>query len=156
MGRMLVAPEDPSAPDIVALLRQHLADMHAESPPESVHALDVEALRADHITFLAARDGDGSLMGVGAIAELAPGHGELKSMRTVPEFRGRGVAAAIVAALIDLARDRGYTRVSLETGTQEYFAAAHRLYERAGFVECGPFGKYRLDPNSRFFTLELA
>ena len=92
---------------------------------------------------------------MGAIAELSPGHGELKSMRTAPEARGRGVAGAVVEALLDLARERGYERVSLETGTQAYFAAAHRLYERAGFAECGPFGAYSLDPNSRFFTLAL-
>ena len=152
---MRIAVEDPSAPDVVALLEQHLADMHAESPPESVHALEVERLREPHITFLSAREADGTLLGVGAIAELAPGQGELKSMRTAPEARGRGVASAMVEALLDLARERRYERVSLETGTQSYFAAAHRLYERAGFVECGPFGAYSLDPNSRFFTLEL-
>ena len=152
---MLIAPEDPATPDVTALLVAHLDDMHAESPPESVHALDVEALRRDHITFLAARDGDGSLMGIGAIAQIAPGHGELKSMRTVPAFRGRGVAAAVVDALLALARERGYSEVSLETGTQDYFSAAHRLYERAGFVECGPFGSYALDPHSRFYSLAL-
>lgn len=153
---MLVAIEDPTTPDIVALLEEHLADMHAGSPPESVHALDVEALRAAHVTFLAARDDDGSLLGVGAIAEIEPGHGELKSMRTGGAHRGRGVAGAIVEALLDLARERGYSRVSLETGTQDYFAPAHRLYERAGFAECGPFGKYTLDPYSRFYTLPLS
>lgn len=153
---MRIAPESPASPDITDLLQSHLRDMHAESPPESVHALDVGALGAAHITFLAARDDDGALMGVGALSEIAPGSGELKSMRTVPEFRGRGVAAAIVDALLSLARERGYADVSLETGTQDYFAAAHRLYERAGFTECGPFGKYSLDPNSRFYTLALA
>jgi putative acetyltransferase len=152
---MFISPEDPATPDVRALLEQHLADMHAESPPESVHALDVDALRASHITFLAARDDQGALMGVGALAELERGHGELKSMRTAVEFRGRGLAAAMVQALLALARERGYVRVSLETGTQDYFAAAHRLYERAGFRECAPFGTYVLDPNSRFFTLEL-
>ena len=152
---MLIALDDPGTPDVLALLEQHLADMHAESPPESVHALDVAALRAAHITFLTAREAEGALLGVGALSELAPNHGELKSMRTTPAARGRGVATAMVNALLDLARVRGYERVSLETGSQAYFAAAHRLYERAGFVECGPFGRYVLDPNSRFFTLEL-
>ena len=152
---MRIAIEDPSATDVVALLEQHLADMHAESPPESVHALDVERLRAPHVTFLSARDADGTLLGVGAISELTPRHGELKSMRTAPQARGRGVAGAVVEALLDLARERGYERVSLETGSHAYFAAAHRLYERAGFAECGPFGAYAPDPNSRFFTLEL-
>ena len=152
---VLIAAEDPAAPDIVSLLQEHLADMHAESPPESVHALNVDALRAEHVTFLAARDDEGSLMGVGAIAELSPEHGELKSMRTAHHYRGQGVAGVVVDALLAIARERGYARVSLETGSQQYFGAAHRLYERAGFVECGPFGIYALDPNSRFFTLEL-
>jgi putative acetyltransferase len=150
-----IAIEDPGTSDIVALLEEHLADMRAESPPESVHALDVDRLRAGHVTFLAARDSGGALLGVGALAELDPTHGELKSMRTAHSARGQGVAAAIVAALVDIARERRYERVSLETGAQEYFSAAHRLYERAGFVECGPFGSYDEDPNSRFFTLPL-
>ena len=150
-----ITVEDPTATDITELLEEHLADMHAESPPESVHALDVERLRADHVTFLAARDDAGTLLGVGALAELDPAHGELKSMRTAHAARGQGVAAAIVAALLERARERGYARVSLETGSQDYFAAAHRLYARNGFEECGPFGDYAEDPNSRFLTLEL-
>lgn len=154
--RVPIAIEDPSAPDIVELLSEHLADMHAESPPESVHALDVERLRASHITFVAARDDAGALLGVGALAELDASHGELKSMRTARPARGRGVAGMVLENLLALARERGYSRVSLETGSQEYFAAAHRLYARHGFTECGPFGSYSEDPNSRFFTLDLS
>jgi len=152
---MHIAQEDPAAPDIVGLLEEHLADMRAISPPESCHALDVERLRADHVTFLAARDEAGALLGVGAIAELSPDHGELKSMRTSRAARGQGIAAAIVAQLLAIARERGYARVSLETGSQEYFAAAHRLYERTGFEPCAPFGTYVEDPYARFYTLEL-
>lgn len=153
--RVPIAIEDPSDPDIVELLSEHLADMHAESPPESCHALDVDALRAEHITLVAARDSSGELLGIGALAELDPTHGELKSMRTAHAARGQGVASAIVSRLLTIARERGYSHVSLETGSKEYFAAAHRLYARHGFTECGPFGDYRTDPNSRFFTLAL-
>ncbi|MDN4477163.1 GNAT family N-acetyltransferase [Demequina sp. SYSU T00039] len=151
-----IAVEDPATDDVVALLSEHLADMHATSPAESVHALDVRALRAPHVTFLAARDHAGALLGVGALAVLGPDHGEIESMRTTPAARGRGVAAAVLARIVDLGRERGLARLSLETGTQDFFAPAHRLYERHGFVACGPFGSYRSDPHSRFYTLALA
>lgn len=151
-GAPLLRIEDPAAPDIVALLGEHLADMHATSPAESVHALDVEALRAAHVTFVAARDATGDLLGVGALARLDPGHAEIKSMRTAAAARGRGVAAAVLGRLLELARDAGVTRVSLETGTQDFFRPAHRLYERHGFEPCGPFGSYAVDPCSRFYT----
>ncbi|MGC4175849.1 GNAT family N-acetyltransferase [Demequina sp.] len=153
---MLISREDPATADIVALLEEHLADMHAESPPESVHALDVQRLREPHVTFLAARDDEGRLLGVGALAELTADHAELKSMRTNRAFRGQGVAASVLSQLLAIASERGYERVSLETGTQQYFAAAHRLYERSGFTECEPFGTYAEDPFSRFYTLELS
>ncbi len=149
---MRITVADPSTPDVVALLTEHLADMHATTAAESVHALDVARLQAAHVTFLAARDDAGTLLGVGALAVLDPGHGELKSMRTQRAARGQGVAAAVVDRLIETAREHGLTRLSLETGTSEYFAAAHRLYARAGFAECGPFGGYTLDPHSRYFT----
>ncbi|MDN4476402.1 GNAT family N-acetyltransferase [Demequina sp. SYSU T00192] len=152
---MQISVADPAVPDVVALLTEHLADMHATSPAESVHALDVERLRATHVTFLTARADEGGLMGVGALAELGDGHAEVKSMRTAHAHRGAGVAAAVLGALIEAARSRGCTRVSLETGTEAYFAAAHRLYERAGFTPCGPFGSYTEDPHSRFYTLAI-
>ncbi|WP_062206137.1 GNAT family N-acetyltransferase [Demequina salsinemoris] len=152
---MRIAPEDPATPDIVALLEEHLSDMHDTSPAESVHALDVERLRRPGITFLAARDDAGVLLGVGALAELDPSHGEIKSMRTAGAARGRGVAGAVLSALLDAARERGLARVSLETGTHEFFAAAHRLYERAGFAPTGPFADYTEDPHSRYFTREV-
>ncbi|GAA1735973.1 GNAT family N-acetyltransferase [Isoptericola hypogeus] len=161
---MIIAPETPTGADVRALLDEHLADMFATSPPESVHALDHTALLAPSVTFLAARDDAGVLLGCGALAELAPGapdgagaagHGELKSMRTARAARGRGVASAVLARLLELAAGRGYARVSLETGTQEFFAPARRLYARHGFVECGPFGSYALDPHSVFMTLPL-
>lgn len=150
-----VAPDDPARPDVVALLEEHLADMYATSPAESVHALDLTALQGPAITFVSARTVDGALLGIGALKELDAHHGELKSMRTAAAARGAGVAAAVLAHLVALADHRGYARVSLETGTQEYFAAAQRLYARHGFVECGPFGDYALDPHSLFMTRDL-
>jgi len=170
---VIIAPEAPGRADVRALLAEHLTDMHATSPAESVHALDLAALRAPTVTFLTARDADGVLLGCGALSELEPpssgvgpggpgrpdgpagGHGEVKSMRTARGARGRGVAGAVLGRLVDLARERGYARVSLETGPQEYFAAARRLYARHGFVPCGPFGAYSPDPCSVFFTLDL-
>ena len=151
---MDVSPDDPRTPDVVALLSEHLADMYATSPAESVHALDVDALAAPSITFVTAREA-GVLLGCGALKDLGSGHGEIKSMRTTPAARGRGVAAAVLGWLLDEARRLGMTRVSLETGTQDYFAAAVRLYHRHGFVDCGPFGDYATDPNSRFMTITL-
>ena len=153
---MRITTEDPATPDIVSLLEAHLADMRHTSPPESIHVLDVDALRRPHITFVTARDEDGALLGMGAIAEINPTHAELKSMRTHPAARGQGVATSVLRHLLDTASDRNYARVSLETGSPAFFAPAHRLYERHGFTQCEPFGSYVLDPFSRFYTLELA
>lgn len=154
MARVQIAVEDPSGLQVAAFLGEHLADMHATSPPESVHALDVEALRGATVTFWTAREGS-VLLGCGALKEIAPGHGEIKSMRTTAVSRGRGVGAAMLAHLVATAQERGYSRLSLETGTQGYFAPARRLYLRHGFVECGPFAGYTLDENSAYFTREL-
>ena len=151
-----IAPDDPRSPDVVALLTRHLELMYAQSDPEDVHALDVDALAAPHITFLSARDDDaGTLLGVGALAEIGAGHGEIKSMHTADAARRRGVAGSLLARLVGLAVDRGYHRVSLETGTQDGFAPARALYARAGFVECPPFGSYAPSPASTFMTLDL-
>lgn len=141
-------------PDVLSLLGEHLADMFATSPPESVHALDVSALRDRSVEFWTARSDDGVLLGCGALKDLGGGHGEIKSMRTTAAARGRGVATALLGHLLDRARDRAMTRVSLETGTEDYFAAARRLYRRHGFAECEPFGDYVLDPHSVFLTRE--
>jgi putative acetyltransferase len=150
-----IEPEDPTTPDVVALLEQHLAVTKNTAPPESCHALDADELRAPRITFLTARDDADVLLGMGALADLGAGHGEIKSMHTASTARGRGVAAAILTRLIETARAAGYTRVSLETGSQDFFAPAHRLYERHGLTECGPFDTYVADPHSRFYTLDL-
>ncbi|RZI80906.1 MAG: GNAT family N-acetyltransferase [Microbacterium sp.] len=128
--------------------------MYATSPAESVHALDVDALTAPSITFFTARD-DGLLLGCGALREIDPTHAEIKSMRTTAAARGRGVADAVLARMTQVATGRGYTRLSLETGVEDYFAAARRLYLRNGFVDCEPFGDYRPDRHSVFLTKDL-
>jgi putative acetyltransferase len=141
--------------DVRALLRAHLASMHGLSPADSVHALDDAALRAPDVSFWTLREGD-ELLGCAALKSLGAGLGEVKSMRTATPHLRRGVAARLLTHVVDTARRRGYTRLSLETGTAEAFAPAHRLYERAGFVDCAPFAAYRDDPHSRFMTLMLA
>jgi len=154
-GRALrIEVDDLSRPAIHALLDEHLREMHALSPPGSVHALDLARLRQPAITFWSAWDGP-LLAGCGALKELDPRHGEVKSMRTPAALRRRGAGRALLAHILHVARARGYERVSLETGAQSVFEPAHRLYASFGFVECGPFGDYRPDPNSVFMTMEL-
>lgn len=152
---VVIAVDDPLQPDVVALLQDHLADMHATSPAESVHALDPTALTVPELTLWTARTADGSLLGTVALKELHPLGGELKSMRTAPAARGRGVGTALLDRALGEATARGYRTVHLETGTHEFFEPAHRLYLRAGFVPCAPFGEYRPDPHSAFFRLDL-
>ena len=146
--------DDLSRPAVHALLREHLQDMHALSPPSSVHALDLAGLRKPGITFWTAWEG-AVLVGCGALKELDPRHGEVKSMRTPRARRRNGVGRAMLRHILDVARQRSYERLSLETGSAEAFAPAHRLYESFGFVRCGPFGDYIEDPNSVFMTLRL-
>ncbi|MGW4631182.1 GNAT family N-acetyltransferase [Nocardia sp. NPDC004415] len=146
--------DDLTGPEITDLLTRHRAQMADNSPACSMHALDLTGLRDPAVTVWSAWSGT-SLVGCGALRELAAAHGEIKSMRTAAGHTGRGVGAAILAHLVATARQRGYRRVSLETGSSAFFAPARRLYRRHGFAECGPFAEYVLDPNSRFFTLEL-
>jgi putative acetyltransferase len=153
-GPIDIALTDPGDPDVVALLEGHLAFAAEHSPPEDVHALDLDGLRHPGITFFAARRG-GVLLGVGALKELGAGHGELKSMHTLAASRGSGVGAAVLRRLLDEARARGLSRVSLETGSMAAFAPARRMYARAGFVPCEPFGDYSPSRNSTFMTLAL-
>ena len=151
---MEIEIDDPACADVTALLAEHLADMHATSPAESVHALDVTGLKVPGLSFWTARL-DGVLLGCAAIKELDAQHGEVKSMRTSTAARGTGVGSALLAHLLGVARGRGYRRLSLETGTQDYFLPARTLYAAHGFVACGPFADYAEDPYSAFFTLEL-
>jgi putative acetyltransferase len=149
-----IVEDDLSGPEITALLRLHLDEMHQWSPPESVHAMPIERLRAPDVTFYSAWDG-AALAACGALKHLDAGHGELKSMRVAPEYRGRGVGKAILHHLLAEAKARGYARVSLETGRPEPFLPARRLYEAHGFVECPPFADYVLDDFSICMTREL-
>jgi putative acetyltransferase len=146
--------DDLTRAEVHALLTEHLTDMHATSPPESVHALDLSALRAGGVTFWTAWQ-DAELLGCGALKHLDDTHGEIKSMRTTPAARGRGVATMLLGHIVDEARRRGYRRLSLETGTQPFFAPARQLYLRNGFTECAPFADYTPDPNSVFLTRTL-
>lgn len=156
---MHIERDDLSRPAIHALLDEHLQSMRAWSPPESVHALDLDKLRQPDITFWSAWSDFGEagvLLGCGALKELDATHGELKSMRTPQARRGQGAGRAILEHIISVATARGYQRLSLETGATAPFAPAQRLYESAGFTRCGPFGDYAEDPHSVFMTLPLA
>lgn len=151
---MHIERDDLRRPAIHALLDEHLAQMRATSPPESVHALDLDRLRAPSISFWSIWDGE-TLLGCGALKQLDAQHGEIKSMRTPQQQRRRGAGRAMLEHLIAEARTRGYRRLSLETGSQPAFAAARALYRSAGFVPCPPFADYTDDPNSVFLTLVL-
>ncbi len=153
--------DDLSDRRIAQFLEEHLQDMRATSPPESVHALDRSELRDPSVHFwsawLPAESGalDGTLVGTAAIKRLDADHAELKSMRTSAAFRGQGIAKQVLLHVLKQARALGLRRLSLETGTQPFFAPAHKLYLAHGFEPCGPFGSYTLDPHSRFLTMAL-
>jgi putative acetyltransferase len=140
--------------EVATLLAEHLEGMAYHSPPENIHALDLDGLKAPDITFWTAWK-EGELMGCGALRELDSKHGEIKSMRTARRFLGMGVGSAILGHIIAVSRSRAYTRLSLETGSGTAFEAAHSLYRKYGFQYCGPFGDYLENPFSRFMTLPL-
>lgn len=154
MPELRILPDDLRGPAIAEFLAEHLAEMRAVSPPESKHALDLDGLRAPGVTFWSVYDGP-ALVACGALKELDPHHGEIKSMRTARTCRGRGVASALLAHVVAAARGRGYRRLSLETGSMAFFAPARALYEKFGFRPCAPFAQYSEDPNSVFMTLAL-
>lgn len=151
---MNITPDDLSGPAIRALLEEHFAGMLSHSPPGSCHFLDFEGLNAPSVTFWSIWDGD-ALAGCGALKQLDPHHGEIKSMRTHADHIRKGVAAHMLAHIMAEARSRGMARLSLETGTAEAFAPAISLYRRFGFVDCAPFGDYGPDPFSHFMTREI-
>ncbi len=151
---VLIAVDDPRRPDVRALLEQHLAFALTQTPPEHSFALKVPGLLDPAITFFSLR-ADGLLLGVGAIRQLDPRHGEIKSMHTAEAARGRGLGRAMLVHLLGIAKARGLRRVSLETGTTAAFAPARALYESAGFTPCGPFADYKATPDNTFMTLDL-
>lgn len=151
---MLIRLDDLSGPEIRALLDEHLQSMHDISPPESVHALDLDGLRTPAISFWTAWSGP-RLLGCGALREIDDRHGEVKSMRTAAAHRRSGVARAMLGHIITEARGRNYARLSLETGCHHAFEPARKLYESFGFGYCSPFAKYVEDRNSVFMTRAL-
>jgi putative acetyltransferase len=149
-----IGVDDPNAEDVRDLLRQHLEFARANTPPEDIHALDVDELTGPAVTFYSYRR-DGELLAVGALKQLDGRHAELKSMHTAAAARGCGIGRAMVEHLIGVARDHGFSRLSLETGSSPAFAPARSLYAQAGFTPCGPFGDYPPDRGNTFMTLAL-
>jgi putative acetyltransferase len=148
---MTIRPDDLSSPEIATFLEEHIADMRAVSPPESKHALDLAGLRQPEIAFWIIWD-EARIAGCGALKQLDATHGEVKSMRTARTHRQRGVASMMLGHIVEEAQRRGYRRLSLETGAMPFFEPARKLYRKHGFEPCGPFGSYKVDPNSAFFT----
>jgi putative acetyltransferase len=151
---MKIELDDLSRPAVHELLNEHLSSMYRLSPPESVHALDLDRLRRPGVTFWTAWEGE-LLLGCGALKEIDSCHGEIKSMRTPEAHRRRGAGRAILEHIVAVARARSYGRLSLETGAMEAFRPAQELYRSFGFDYCGPFGDYVEDQNSVFMTLRL-
>ena len=151
---MDIRVDDLSSPEIARLLHLHVQSAALHSPPESVHALDLEALRRPEVTLWSVWQ-NSELMGCGALKELDSRHGEIKSMRTASSHLRKGVAARLIRHILDEARRRSYRRLSLETGSMEAFAPARSLYARFGFKPCGPFAAYVEDPYSVFMTREV-
>lgn len=154
MSGIRIAPADLDDPRVADLLRYHRAQAHAQTPENFAFALDLDALRDPAISVFAGWGGE-TLVTIGALRSLGDGTGEVKSMRTAPGEERQGHAQAMVEHLVAEARRRGWTRLLLETGTNQPFAAARRLYARNGFVDCGPFGDYQASDHNRFYALTL-
>jgi len=146
--------DDITGGQILALLQTHLEDMQATSPPESKHAVDISGLQDASVKFWTIWQGE-TLAGCAAYKALNDTHAEIKSMRTSAQFKQQGVASQLLNYLIDDAKKSGYNRLSLETGSMDYFKPAHALYKKHGFINCDPFSQYQADPNSLFMTLSL-
>lgn len=149
-----IVEDDLGGSEIRALLQQHFAHMLANSPKDSCHFLDFDGLKGPGVTFWSVWDKD-TLAGCGALREVTPSHGEIKSMRTADTYLRKGAGSAMLDHIVEIAQVRGYERLSLETGSGAAFDPAHALYARFGFVPCGPFGDYAEDPFSRYLTLTL-
>ena len=150
-----IAPESPLTPDLTPLMRRHTDAMHSQSPPGSIHMLDASKLAAPGIWFFVMRD-DGEAIGMGAVKRIDDTHAEIKSMHVLAERRGQGLSRLMLDHLVAHVLSLGFTRLSLETGSQAGFVPAHNLYRSAGFEECGPFEGYGPDPNSVFMTRTIA
>ncbi len=154
MDTLKASQEEPGTPDVQVLLARHFDLMRSLTPEEGCHVIAPEKLDAEVATLLGVRE-DGKLLGIGALKEIGPDHGELKSMHVIKEARGKGVSRLLLNALTEAALTRGLSRLSLETGTDPAFAAARGLYETAGFTECPPFGDYEVYPLSVYMTKAL-
>jgi putative acetyltransferase len=152
---IVITEEHPLTPDLELLFQRHTADMHAETPPESIYMMDKGALATPGIRFFVLRD-EGMPLAMGALKRIDATHAEIKSMHVLAEARGRGLSKAMLDHLVAAARGDGFARISLETGIQSTFVAARALYAKAGFTASGPFGDYWADPNSVFMTKVLA
>jgi putative acetyltransferase len=151
---LIIKIDDLQGSEIAELLEDHLLSMTLHSPPESIHALDLEGLRKPEITFWSAWE-DGELLGCGALKELDEKHAEVKSVKTSTAHLRKGVAKQIMLYILEAAKERGYERLSLETGSMDAFLPARKLYETLGFTYCGPFADYTIDENSMFMTRTL-
>jgi putative acetyltransferase len=149
-----ITEESPTGADLRLLFERHTADMHADTPPESIHMMDASELAIPEVRFFVMRD-VGMPVGMGAFKRIDDAHAEIKSMHVLAEVRGRGLSRRMLAHLVDEAKATGYRRLSLETGVQPTFIAARALYAKAGFTECPPFEGYWDDPNSVFMTKVL-
>jgi putative acetyltransferase len=149
-----IVVDDLSGPQIAEFLHEHVKQMRSITPLESKHALDLDGLRTPDVTFWSILDGD-SVVGCGALKRLDPAHAELKSMRTAPARQRGGIASRLLDHIITEATRMGFARLSLETGSADFFRPARRLYEKFGFVYCAPFADYKLDPHSVFMTRTL-
>ncbi|MGH3758057.1 GNAT family N-acetyltransferase [Actinophytocola sp.] len=151
---MRIVVDDLSGPEIATFLDEHVREMRSITPLESKHALDLDGLRRPEVTFWSVLDG-ATVVGCGAIQRLDDAHAEVKSMRTAPARKRGGIASLVLRHIIEEARRMGFTRLSLETGSAEFFRPARALYEKFGFTYCEPFAGYRPDPHSAFMTLAL-
>jgi putative acetyltransferase len=154
VARPIITKERPVAPDLAVLLARHSVDMRADTPLESIHMMDAGQLDIPTVSFFVMRDA-GQPIGMGAFKLLDATHAEIKSMHVLSEYRGQGLSRVMLDYLVQAATASGIARLSLETGSQEMFEPARRLYARASFAECPPFGDYALDPNSVFMTRSL-
>jgi putative acetyltransferase len=151
---MEIVIDDLTGDEIAKFLDEHVREMLSTTPPESKHALDLEGLRHPDVTFWSVWD-EGTLVGCGALKRLDDRHAELKSMRTAGARKRAGIASRLLTHIIAEARRMGFARISLETGSGEFFLPARRLYEKFGFTYCEPFADYRPDPLSVYMTKTL-